>query len=342
MDILLYSYIYDWSAEALINKLDAAEGAPVVRINSGGGSPISTYGIMAKFKELGNVKVKVDGIAMSSALYLLAFAAEVEALDVSTFLLHRADGPSDTPEAKAFLDKVNKDLRAGFEKKVPGETFQKITGYSYDQVFDPQQRINITFDAKQAKKMGLVNKVVSLTPEAAYRIAAAIDYVDSQQQTATGTATNAATTSTATITTGGTTTQLTGAASGTGGITPQSNQQTKRNMTIEQFRADHPALYEQVYNAGAAAERDRVEAAMVFATVDLDSVKTIIAEGKPMSMKQIAELNQKQIAALSLKGIEGAAAPAAGTQEPEGAKKPEEVAAENFLASVKAHLKTTA
>lgn len=75
-----------------------------------------------------------------------------------------------------------------------------------------------------------------------------------------------------------------------------------QSMTLEELKAQHPALYAQIVAeakaAGAAEEKDRIEALMVYVDVDPDTVKAAIAEGREFSKKEIAEMNRKEVLAL--------------------------------------------
>ena len=93
---------------------------------------------------------------------MLLFMDNVEAIDVSNFTFHRADGYTDTDEEKQFLARVNNDLRKKLEKKVNSEVFKEVTGYSFDDIFNPETRINANLTAKQAKQIGLIDKLLLL------------------------------------------------------------------------------------------------------------------------------------------------------------------------------------
>ena len=96
-ELYLYSTIYDFVAERLIAEMEAVKGEDItLRVNTPGGNIFAGWGIIAKMQEHeGKVKIKADGMAGSFGLYMLAFADEVEALDMTTGLLHRADVPVD-------------------------------------------------------------------------------------------------------------------------------------------------------------------------------------------------------------------------------------------------------
>jgi ATP-dependent protease ClpP protease subunit len=165
-ELYLYTGIYDFSAQELIAQIEENMGEEVVlREMCPGGSVFATHGICAKLVEHGNITIKVDGCAMSSGANLLPYAKRVICLDVSKFLLHRADMDIESTEDQIFLDSINKDLKAKLLLKVDASKFKEVTGYTINDMFNPSQRINITLNAKEAKDIGLVDEIVKLSPK---------------------------------------------------------------------------------------------------------------------------------------------------------------------------------
>ena len=96
-EIILYSDINRYSSEAFISALEEAKNEDiVVRMNTNGGDPEYTYGMIAKLQEkkAGKKTLRIDGKAHSSGLFIVPFFDNVEALDASKGLLHRAAYPS--------------------------------------------------------------------------------------------------------------------------------------------------------------------------------------------------------------------------------------------------------
>lgn len=302
-EIYLYSPVYDFVAQDLISAMNENTEELTMRVNSPGGSVFANYGICAKMQEHGNVNIKVDGAAMSSAANLLPYAKSVECLDVSTFLLHRADMYVESESDKAFLARINKDLRAKLLARVDAVVFKEVTGFSIDEMFDSEKRIDIMLDAKQAKKIGLVQKINKLTPSEVeafnskmlFNIAA---YNDNK------------------------------------------NQQKQKTMTIDALKSEHPALFAQVVALGVEKEKDRVEACLAFIDVDAKGAIEAINSGKDLSQKQMAEFAVKamskksltDLAAESNKGI-------ATTEVTETEKDAKAKAIEAFEKGVDSHLK---
>lgn len=301
-ELYLYSPIYDFVAETLVSQMEEFKDSEIVlRVNTPGGSVFANHGICAKMSELGNVHIKVDGAAMSSGAILLPYAKFVECLDVSTFLLHRADMYVESEADKAFLARINKDLKTKLLLKVDADIFKEVTGVSIDEMFNSEKRIDVILDAKQAKKIGLVNKVNKLTPaevEAFNNKMFAIAAI----------------------------------------VNPIADQSTKpKTMNVEKLKAEHPEVVAQVLAMGVAKEKDRVEACLAFIEIDAAGVKAAIESGKDLSAKQMAEFAVKALNKESLEAIKKDSAPGVATKEPE-AKTEKENELEAFKAAFKKDL----
>ena len=273
-ELLLYSGIHSFVAEELINSMEEhMDDQITMRINSGGGGVQETWGIAAKVSEHGNVKMKVDGVAFSGAFNLLMYAKEVECLDVSTFMAHRAayNYGGDSKEEKEFLMKVNADLRKQMESRIDSAKLKEIKGVTIADIFEKEERISVFFTASEMKQLGIVSKVNKLQPsevkafnETFLRIAA------------------------------------------------EHNPQTKETvMTLAELKEKHPSIYAEAVAIGKvegkaegiAAENDRIGAAMVFAHLDPEGVKEIIKSGKAMTATQQSEFALKAMSPENLAKI---------------------------------------
>lgn len=307
--------IYSSTAEAFINKLfEVPEDEDIeVYINSPGGSVFAGWSIIGALSERSGQKIaKVYGDASSMALYMLLFMDKVEALDVSTFLIHRADGYTETEEEKKFLSDVNKQIRTKLEMKINKDTFKEATGVSFDEIFDMENRKNVNLSAKQAKKIGLVDKIIRLEPQ---QIAALNDrfvgFVDFESQGSDQ------------------------KPQGSGKQKPTEdknsiNIQTKKRMTKEELKAQHPDIYADILKDGAKAEKDDIEAILEFYDVDRETCKKMIAEGTKPTQKFYAEMTRKIISAAK---VEDAKTDSPGAIEIKdkketNAKTPEQIKAE--------------
>lgn len=171
-EVLLYFPIYASTAANFINEMEANKGNDVcVRMNCPGGDVMSAMGMIAKYNEhKAGKSVKVDGRAASMGAYICAMSDDVECLDTSEFLIHRAAFPSwvendksiFTDDLKAMLSRHNSVLRASLENKFTSDKFKSITGKSLDDVFSMDSRIDVTLTASQAKDLGLISRIVPL------------------------------------------------------------------------------------------------------------------------------------------------------------------------------------
>ena len=243
-EVLLYEPITNLSAKAFVNELEAVKGEDLVtRISSSGGSVQFGWPMIAKFIEHeGKKLVKVDGRADSMAAFFLAYADDVEALDVSSFVLHRAAYPEKIESNKDFmtearwkdLEKTNNNLRAALESKIDVEAFERVTGSSLDDMFSLDSRIDVPLTAYDAREIRLINRVVNLTPE---RKAAMTSYYFEMS------------------------------ASSLPDFLKEENQPSNfkpnhisMKTTLDELKANSPDVYAEAVAVGVAREKARVEA----------------------------------------------------------------------------------
>jgi ATP-dependent protease ClpP protease subunit len=296
-EILLYGGVDIYSTTNFVKEMEANKDSDiVVRVHNSGGSPEDMFAIVAKFKEHSKgKKIKVDGMAYSAGLFALNYADEVEALDVSRGLLHRAAYPewfekSEYMTASMWenLDAINANLRKGFEGKIDVEAYNALGKPSLDDVFSNEKRIDVFLSAKEMKKIGLVDKIVSITPQKKAEInsmvaqMAASFRADSQISVEFE------------------------------DVKPQNE---NKKMTKEQLKADNPAIYAEIFAEGVAQELDRVKACMTFVEVDALGVKAAIESGKNLTQSQMAEFAMKQVSAALLSATEKNAAADVNTPE---------------------------
>lgn len=325
-EILLYTGLYSYSAGNFVAALEENKGSDIaVRINSGGGEVLSTFGMIAKFSEHPKgKKIKVDGLAGSMAAFMCCYADEVECLDVSEFVFHRAaysswieeDSELFSNDMRASLQAVNAKLRAAMESKFKAEDFKRITGVSLDDLFSLDSRIDVKLNADQAKALGLVNKVINITPEKRAEIentvmGIAASYVPKVPKAETA------------------------------NPPQQQSQNTKRTMTLAELQQQHPDTYAAAVQAGVAQERDRVGSFLAFNDIDPEAVTKGITEGKTLTATQMAEFSRKAMSKQLLAGVTADSAGAIETGEvKDTTKQPEAVSA--FEAEVRKDLKLAA
>lgn len=285
--LLLYSGIWDYTAERLVNLMtDVPENEDLeIYMNSTGGSVFAGWAIIgAMNKRSGKKYILVAGMAASMAAFMLLFADKREGLNSSQYLLHRADGYVESEEDQKWLDNINKDLRKQMEMRMNMEVFNEVTGVTMDEIFDPKKRINVLLDASQAKKIGLIDKVIKLEPKEAKafneQFVAFADFSDPTQ-----------------------------------GTDPQRSEPTKPiesninpkkvvKMTLAELQAAHPELYAQIVTTATNAERDRVGSFMAFIEYDRENVIKAVNEGTAFTGKVMTEMTVKMTAQLQKTNLE--------------------------------------
>jgi ATP-dependent protease ClpP protease subunit len=302
-EILIYGSLNSYSSSEFIKSVDEGTDSDiVVRINSEGGSPEYGWGMVAKFQEhKGNKLIKVDGQAHSMCMFFLCYATKVEALDVAEFVVHRAayaswyeNSPEYFTEAiRGNLERVNSSLRKALEAKIDVKKFEELKGVKMKDIFSMDSRIDVFLTAAEAKKIGLIDTIVKITPEKRSEIE----------------------------------TLLYKAASYTGLNHKKVEIKTTNIMTIEQLKREHPELVASLQKETLEAERDRVGACLVYLDVDSKAVKLAIESGKPLSHTQMAEFSLKLANANTLKKVESDAPETVKTAEvkPEGTEKEKKV-----------------
>lgn len=288
-EILLYGSIYSYSASEFIKALNDANSKPVcVRCNCGGGDVFGSYGMISKFQEYpAQKKIKVDGIAASAAAYMLLYASDVECLDVSKFLFHRAAyGGVDieatlTPDELKMLDSVNASYRSAMEAKCSPEMWARVTGVTYDQMFSMNDRIDVVLTAQQMKDLGIVKRINPLTVEAKSDIMSLASRYNIEAFA--------------------------------GDI---SNNKINKKMTITDLKANHPELYAQVLAEGAKAEGIRVKAWLAYSAIDASTAIAGAVEGKELTQDVEAEFKVKAMTAKTVATISAENAPTVTTPVP--------------------------
>lgn len=331
-EFLIYGTIDAESSSEFIRgfaELESEDEPLSVRVNTPGGSPEYGWGIITKFKEYTGPKiVKVDGKAFSMGMFLCCYADKdkVEAVDTAEFIMHRAAYPDwierDTEyfndAMRANLERVNKSLRTAFENRVDVVLFEQLTGKKLKDIFSMDGRLDVSFSAQIAKRIGLISKIISITPAKSAEINNfMLLSVSKTYDIAALTAPKVEET--------------------------QNNQNSNKNkMTLEELKAQHPEAYAAAVAEGKKAEKDRVESIMVFNHLDSEACKKAIESGESLSAKQMAEFSLKAmspeaLAKLSTEAPAGAATAAAESKE----KTAEEKKLEDFEKSVKAELNLT-
>lgn len=166
--ILLFTSIWEEKAEDITRQiLDTPKSEAIdIFLNSPGGSVSSGWAIIAAMNQHeANKNITVMGDASSMAFFMLLFADNVTANDASNFLIHRAasfwEELMDEDELKD-VENRNKIIRKKLEARIDEDKFIEVTGKTFDDIFSMDDRLNVRLTAQQAKKIGLVDKIVKL------------------------------------------------------------------------------------------------------------------------------------------------------------------------------------
>lgn len=308
-DILIYGNIHEYSVMFFFDQLmRAAMEEPdsdlMLRVNSNGGDPQYGMSLIAKIQELKNASILVEGGAHSMALFMLCYLDQASAIDTANGVLHRAAYGRWLEEREGFQQSVyydmlvrcNKDLEKALRAKVDVASLEalpqmKEKNLTLKDIFSLEARNEVLLTAADMKKIGLIQKIVKITPTRTAEIktlAAAFDGCESLSD-------------------------YRMAAKAT--ALPPNKHQPDKTMTLEELKAQHPAIYAEAVRAGTDKERDRVEAWMAFVDIDAVAVAKGIEEGKDLSAKAMAEFTRKGMSAEALKKVEGENAPGVETGE---------------------------
>lgn len=290
-EVLIYGYIYDYSAQEFVRSFSEVEGDSLVcRINTNGGEPEAGWSMLAKLMEFQGTKlVKIDGKGYSMGAFAPCYADDAECLDVSQFLIHRAsyglwyEGEYMTDPQRVNLLNINKKLRQAFEAKIDVAKFENLkvckdNGITVDRIFSMDERVDVFLTADEAKKIGLVKRIVQLTPEKAKAINSGVAKIVASSNDTDSLFVKLPKPEVATET------EVT-----------DPKKVNKVNMTIEELKAQHPGLYASVFDLGVkdgAKQHEQLVAGwMAWSEVDPEKVKTGIESGVAISMKDISEFN---------------------------------------------------
>lgn len=316
-DLLIYGVIWSHMAAEFLTQLGDFEGDElVVRVNSPGGEVVYGWGIISKFNEfVGKKTIKVDGQAHSMGAFICAYADNVEAIDTAQFVIHRAAYPKWLESAENFIDsaqqslleETNKSLMTAFKNKIDVPAFEKMKGIKVKDLFAMKDkngnhsRIDITLTAQEAKKIGLVDKVVKITPAKSAKISS--DYSISMAAMHEHMGIPAQVIDT-----------IPAAAATEDSPLPIKSEKINK-MTASQFQKENPEAYAAIVLKGQTAERDRVGAWLAFNDVDPEAVAKGIASGDAISQTAMADFSKKMFSNQAKANLTEEAADAVETGE---------------------------
>jgi ATP-dependent protease ClpP protease subunit len=281
----LIAPMYGFVIDELVKEILAVnDGEDIILYqNSPGGSVFAGWALAGVMKEHnGNITIKAFGNSSSMGFYNLLYADRVEALDVTRFTVHRADGYIESDDDRKLLDDINKDLRSAMESKIDEDKFIKITGKTFNDIFNPETRIDVTLSAKDLKKLGVVDKIIKLSDKEQKAIstqfAAFSDIFEScgNDENTRGSDNYEKKVSANKINT---------------------NKKNSKEMDLTKLKAEHPTVYAQVIalgiTEGVEAEQKRVKAIMAFNAIDPEGCIKAVNDGTEADMTFIAEMAAK-------------------------------------------------
>jgi len=260
-DIYLYETISEFSAEKINRSLTNNEGNDVtIRMTTRGGyTPAGAAMIMGIDKFPGKVKMSVDGDVSSMGAIMLLYADEVEMSEMAEVMFHKAAYPDwymPSDDEKANLKRENDRFKKKMEKRL-GEAGQA----TIDKIFEEGKRNDVYLTARQAKKIGLVNKVITLDPSQKAAVKMAMENMPKE-----------------------------GVDNKKSNTNINKNANNMLEITQDQLDAKlakaEKAGYDKGLEAGRKKEADRRSAWEQFADVDPDAVKTGLESGEEMSRSE--------------------------------------------------------
>lgn len=269
--LLFYTAIYSLTARDFVNKLhEINDSDPLtIKLNSPGGDVFAGWGMASNIAQRkGKTTIIVEGLAASMSFILPLFADDAQCLDITNWMVHRAIGMIETEDDQKLLDKVNADLKDKIKQRIDEKKFEKITGTTIDDIFDEKQkRRSIWLTAKEAKEVGLVSKIIKLSPtqikaESQKFVAFYGNEEEHKQEK------------------------------------PKPNNKV---MTKEKLKLEHPDVYKAIFEEGKSQENDRVCAILAYNEIDPKKVVEAIKSGDAISESFRSEMAVKQVAIMKLK-----------------------------------------
>lgn len=293
-DILILGEIYSYTVAWFFDQITAAieeddEAKFNLRLNTTGGSPEYGMSIIEKVQEDIDQfdAVKVAGQAHSMGLFLLCYlpVEKVEVLDTTQAILHRPAWPDWIEKASDFkgsayeasLVKCIKDVQKAFTNRVNIEALENLPqmkekNLKVKDIFSMEERVEVLLSGADLKKIGIAGTVNTVTPKKAAEINATFDLFKNCKSLE----------------------EFRIAAKKVDSPETKKEDNSKPQiMNIQELKAQHPALYAEVFalgeTSGAQKEQDRVGSITAFMTVDPEGVKAAIASGKPLTETQRSE-----------------------------------------------------
>ncbi len=276
--VLFYGSVDNFNVASFLQSLDAAKQAREdikMKLNSEGGDVMAGWGWISEFRDFEFEKeIEVHGQASSMAAVFLLFATRVTAIQQSTFLLHRASSFFSDGAVNTILKNINDEFRKAFDQKIDKEAFEEIAGVTVERFFDSDQDvIDVPLNSEEALRIGLITDIKQLnanemTALNEVLVTAGVDPIKEVKV------------------------KTEKEEKKKKDIVPQKS----KPMNENELRANHPELWNAIYNqgmqAGQEAERDRAGAWLAFVDVDPKTVVEGVEAGKPISQTAMAKFTR--------------------------------------------------
>lgn len=308
-ELYIYSPIYNYTVEIANKQLSNVKDSEklTIRLNSPGGETGAGFAFISKLSERKSpTNAIIDGNAKSMAAYILAFIDNVISNDTSEIMFHKAAYPDwykPSEDEQKSLDRTN----AIFEEKMTKKVAGKPGAVEFlSKLFEKDKRNDVELTPEQALQLGIVNEVRKLEPKAYYGMQICAMEETKEEKS---------------------------------GILNNNNNQKIQSMDLQKLKAEHPALYAEVFGLGEAAgvtkEKQRVEAWGVFMEIDPAKVKAGIEGGNLPTPKDNAEFQLASFSKEKLKKQEEENPEDTDTKSDK--KTPEQIQAEADEAAIKEH-----
>lgn len=272
-------FIDSSSITQLIARIEENEEDAEISWNSFGGSVYAGQQF-ADFLNNEDMKLEanVTGIAASMGAALLPFFNRVKGSEQSDIMLHSAGGGGG-----ASMKHTNQFLYEALAKKINEEAFEKITGHKLKTVMlaEGENKIDVWFTGKDAKKMGLFDEVYNLIDPKSNNLSLPIDNL--------------------------------------GYDLPETvkNKYAKINkiitmevkdLTASKLQAENPELYNSIIAATKTAEQKRVADIMKYAKFDFEKATEMIKSGAELQIADVEHFVEKKFNLEKVESLENGSA----------------------------------
>lgn len=282
--------ISNYYINQLINEIEAIKDTEIEMSWLSYGGSVWAGMQFADFMKSTDKKItaRVTGIAASMGTSLLPYFDKVIGAKQADVMIH-----STLSSVTEITKKSNTELYNILKTKINEDKFEELKGVKLKDIMflEGENRKDVWLTGIEAKQVGLFDELIDLTPEEKvkndamlqdFKLSANLDYELPERLK----------------------------------INSEVTNQTKKSMDINELKAKHPKVYAEAFKegessgltAGTKAEKDRVDAWMVFNDVDPEKVKAGIESGQEMTRaEELAFLRNSQTLEMQ-KGLENSSA----------------------------------